>query len=216
MCDLGVILEPKLSFNLHREYSKKKADGKLAFVKRECFKTLNLDNAKLLYGSLVRSHLEFGSVIWSPYHASNKAIIESTQKQAVMFLHDDYKNRHENNYVLSPYLERCSELGLTSLVRRRVNFSVLFIHKIISGKIDSPSLRNQLNLNTGVRSLRNPEFIKLKNCKTDFTLNSPFNLACRAFNHAALFIDPTLPFHDFRKEVVKLPDCAFGILSKLD
>ena len=54
MRDLGVIMDSKLSFNSHREYAKKKADARLAFVKRECFKTLNLDNAKLLYGSLAR------------------------------------------------------------------------------------------------------------------------------------------------------------------
>lgn len=79
MRDSGIIMEPKLNFNSHREYVKKEADGKLAIVKRECFKALNLDNAKLLYGSLARSHLEFGSVIWSPYQPTHKKFVGSTQ-----------------------------------------------------------------------------------------------------------------------------------------
>lgn len=58
MSDLGVTMDPKLSFALHREVVKKKADNHLGFVKRESYKALNMDNAKLLYGSLVRLHLE--------------------------------------------------------------------------------------------------------------------------------------------------------------
>lgn len=38
---------------------------------------------------------------------------------------------------------------------------------------------------------RNPEFIKIKSSRTDYGLFSSFNSACRAFNFAALYIDPT-------------------------
>ena len=72
MSDLGVTMDPKLSFALHREFVKKNANNNPGFVKRECYKTLSMDNAKLLYGSLVRSHLEFENVIWSPYASSQK------------------------------------------------------------------------------------------------------------------------------------------------
>lgn len=75
--DLGVIMDSKLSFNSHREFIKSKADNKLAFIKRECHKTFKLDNAKLLYRALVRSHLEFASFIWTPYQITNKITVES-------------------------------------------------------------------------------------------------------------------------------------------
>lgn len=215
MRDLGVIMDPKLSFTSHMEYAKRKADNKLDFVKRECYKTFKLDNAKILYGSLVRSHLEFASAIWSPFHLIHRDMVESTQKQAVIFMHNDYKNREDNNYVLPPYHARCQELELASLIRRRVNASVLWIHKIISGKVDLPNLRGRMNLNTGVRTLRDPEFIRIKYFRTEYGLNSPFNYACRAFNHAALFIDPTLPFHEFKKRLLKLTDSSFGDMTKL-
>lgn len=187
----------------------------LAFVKRECYKSLNIETGKLLYGSLVRSNLEFASSIWLPHHPSHIKSIESTQKQAVIFLHQDNINREENGYVLAPYKERCIELELDSIRRRQLNASVLFMHKIISGRVSCPNIRSQLNLNTGIRTFRNPEFIKIKFSRTDHGQNSPLNLACRAFNHAALFIDPTLPYEEFKVKLIKLPDTAFGQLANL-
>lgn len=156
-----------------------------------------MQNAKLLYGSLVRSDLKYANVIWPPYASTHKEQIESTQKQAVIFLHKDNINREENNYVLRPYRERCDELGLKSLNRRRVNSAVIWMHQVISGRIDSPYLRNQLNLNSGRRTTRHPEFVKIKFARTEYGLKSPFKNACRAFNCAATVIDPTLPFERF-------------------
>lgn len=211
--DLGVIMDKKLSFLPHMEYARNKAKNMLAFVKRESFKSFNVDTAKLLYGSLVRSNLEFASSIWLPYHESNVMSIESVQKQAVLFLHGDNINRSENNYVLAPYQERCNDLKLCTLRRRHINASVLLLHKIISGRIHCPGIRNQLHLFQGVRSLRNPEFIKINYSRTDHGLNSPLNLACRLFNHAALFIDPTIRYDEFKLKLLKLPDKAFGQLA---
>lgn len=71
-------------------------------------------------------------------------------------------------------------------------------------------------MSTGIRTFRNPEFIRIKHFKTDTGLKSPFDLACTAFNHAALFVDPTLPFVEFRSKVLRLPDSAYGILTKLN
>lgn len=211
--DLGVLLDSKLSFTSHMEYVKKKADNMLAFVKRVSYKSLNIETSKLLYGSLVRSNLEFASSVWLPHHQSHMNLIESTQKQAVIFLHKDNINRGENGYVLAPYEDRCKELELDSIRRRHLNASVLFMHKIITGRLNCPNLRSQLNLNTGLRTFRNPEFIKINFSRTDHGQSSPLNLACRAFNFAALFIDPTLPFDQFKAKLLKLPDKAFGQLA---
>lgn len=215
MPDLGVKMDSKLNFAAHRDYIKAKADGCLGFVKRECYKALSKENAKLLYETLVRSHLEYANVIWSPYTLGHKEFIESTQKQAVMFMHGDNINRQENDYALRPYRERCEELKLASLNRRRVNSAVLWIHKLISGRLDSPYLRSQINLNTEGRAVRNREFIRINRSRTKYGWNSPFNSACRAFNYAAAKVDPTLPFERFKKEILKLPDEAFGELVKM-
>lgn len=63
---------------------------------------LTLMHWKILYKSLVRSHLEFAASVWSPACVTHKRSLESTQKQFVMFLNNDYQNRAENDYVPAP------------------------------------------------------------------------------------------------------------------
>ena len=208
MPDLGVRMDQKMNFLSHMEYAKK-ADYCLSFVRRESFKALNVDNAKLLYNALVRSHIEYAIVIWSPAAECHKKFLESTQKQAVIFINKDNINREENNYVLRPYRERCEKLEMTSLNRRRVNSTVFWIHKLLSGRIDCPALRNQLDINTGARMLRNSDFMRIKYSRSEYGRNAPLNNACRAFNYAVTKVNPTLPLSQFKREVEGLPDGVF-------
>lgn len=213
--DLGVQLDTKLDFSIHREIVKKKAMSRLAFVRRVCRANMSVDTSKLLYTALVRSILEFASLIWSPHCVTHKNSIESVQKQTVIFLNKDYMNREENNYQLAPYTERCAKFDLKPLARRRIETKVIFMHKIISGIYNSPTLRQTLSINWGTRTIRNPEFIRIPFFRTEYALQSSFNTACRAYNHAVLFIDPTLPLSEFKSKLERLPDSCFGDLCKL-
>lgn len=212
--DLGVILDKKLNFNSHIEYAINKSKAALQLVKRQSY-LYDSDVTKLLYTALVRSNIEFACAIWSPHHNTQKSNIESIQKQMLIYLNGDHLNRSNNNYRLSPYIDRCNNFGFTTLARRRVNLAVLFAHSVIMGRYINPNLRALMQLNTGIRTLRRPEFIRLKSSNTNTSIFSSFNNACRAFNHAALFIDPTLPHHEFRVKLLALPDTAFGDFTKL-
>lgn len=212
--DLGVILDRKMNFNSHIEVISNKASAALQFVNRQAY-FFDKDIIKILYTALARSNLEFASPIWSPHHITQKKFVERTQKQAIMILNGDYDDRQENGFVLRPYTERCAIHDVQTLVRRRINAAALFIHSIISGRYNAPQLRSQIDLNTGVRTLRNPEFIRLSKCRTDHSTMSPFNNACRLFNYAALFIEPSLPQYEFRQKLLRLPDEAFGAWAKL-
>ena len=169
----------------------------------------------MLYTSLVRSNLEFASSIWLPHHVTHIKSIESTQKQMLIFMNGDHIDRSQNNYVLRPYIDRCNDAEINTLRRRHVNAAVMFIHAIISGRFNSKNLRSQMDLNRGIRTLRNPEFIRLKYANSDASTYSPFNNACRIFNHAALFIDPTIPQLEFKRKLIQLPDTAFGNWTKI-
>lgn len=59
--------------------------------------------------------------VWFPQYVTHKRAIESTQKQFVIFLNGDDQDRADNDYVLEPYIDRCIELNLDTLVRRRTN-----------------------------------------------------------------------------------------------
>lgn len=86
--DLGVIIDRKMNFNRHIEYVCNKANAALQFVKRQSF-NFEKDIIKILYFALVRSNLEFASVIWSPHYVTHKKCVERTQKQLVMLLNGD-------------------------------------------------------------------------------------------------------------------------------
>lgn len=210
--DLGVMLDPKLSFSSHIEFITKKAHSILAFVKRQCYKTLNIDVAKMLFFSLVRSNLEFACPVWSPHYSKYREAIESVQKQFVKFIHPNNSAGNPNNeYALRPYSIRCDELSMQTVTRRRINMCIFFIHDIISGRIKSSVLRDQLSFVKINYFTRSPEFIKLPFCRLDCTNNSPFRLACKLYNLAALFVDVTLNRYSFRRGVLEIPDSTFDM-----
>lgn len=208
--DVGVNYDNKFSFNNHFEKASKKAMSMLSFVKRQCYGRFNVHTAKMLYSAVVRSHLEFSSVIWSPHHSVHIKSLESVQKQFVLYANQDrYINGREDGYQLRPYMDRCAELNLQSLLRRRTNAAIFFIHDILTGKINSSFIRGSINLNGESRVPRRRLTIKFKR-GPDYMRFSPLNFACRLFNIAVDHVDPTLPSNQFRNKVRALDDSVFG------
>lgn len=208
--DLGVIFDSKLSFASHIEYVTNKAHTILAFVKRHCYKTFNSDIAKMLYYALVRSIIEFANMVWSPHQAKYISALESIQKQLVKFIHpSNSANNPNNQYALRPYYERCNDLGIQTLCRRRINQCIFFLHDIITGRLKSSPLRDQLSFVTINHFTRNFEFIKINRCRLSITQNSPFRSACGLYNLVALYVDVTSNRDTFRKQITRLPDSLF-------
>ena len=63
--DLGILFENTLNFKRHINNIIFKA-SRNAYMIRKCFKFSSLKCKKLLYTSMVRLHLEFASIVWSP------------------------------------------------------------------------------------------------------------------------------------------------------
>ena len=63
--DLGVYVDKDLNINYHIQQGIAKANKLLGLIRRS-MKYLNNESLKCLYTSLVRPHLEYGNVIWSP------------------------------------------------------------------------------------------------------------------------------------------------------
>ena len=205
--DLGVLMNTKMSFNSHYEYVNNKSKSALNFVKRQR-QFLDDDALKIVYKALVRSNLEFAACVWSPYCMTHRSMIESTQKQFVMFLNRDHFNRTADNYVLSPYVERCANFNLQSLIRRRADSCIMFIHSLLTGRIDSPALRSRISFNS--RFTRHNGLIRIPACRTIRSCNSPLNNACRLFNVVSDVIDVTLPHKEFRNSLRQVPDSTLS------
>ena len=63
--DLGVIFDTSLKFDLHIDAIVSKANSMIGLIKRN-FSFMNIDMFLHLYKALIRPHLEYGQLIWSP------------------------------------------------------------------------------------------------------------------------------------------------------
>ena len=122
--DLGVLLDDKLTFTEHINTKINKANQILGCI-RHTFKHMNKEIFLLLYKSLVRPHLEYGSCIWSPHLKRDIDAIEKVQRRATRMLPDI---RHLS------YTERLRELKLPTLKFRRERSDIIETYNILTKK----------------------------------------------------------------------------------
>jgi len=84
--DLGIIFDPKLSFVEHIISICKSAYSILGFIKRSGSFLQSPHSLKLLFDALVRSRLEYGSLIWYPHATYLLNTIEQVQAKFLRFL----------------------------------------------------------------------------------------------------------------------------------
>ncbi len=78
-----------------------------------------------LYVQYVRPHLEFSTPAWSPWLKGDIETLENVQKKAVKMV---------TGLAGTTYEEKCRELGLETLEKRRWNQDMTQVFKIIHGK----------------------------------------------------------------------------------
>ena len=119
--DFGVHVDPLLNFEDHMAIQSKKARGMAAMI----FKSIISRQKEILiplYTALVRPHLEYGNVVWSPYKKKDKEIIEKVQRH--------FTKRVAGMNTL-PYEERLKNLNLPSLAYRRLRGDLIETYKIV-------------------------------------------------------------------------------------
>ena len=185
--DLGVIITENLCFNKHVTVMVSKAYSMLGFMKRICKQFRNVNALKSVYCAHVRSHLEYASVVWFPYQGVYVEKIESIQKKFVMYALRR-SVRRDTNFRLPPYNDRCSSVGIEPLSVRRINQSALFIFDLLTGKIDAGSITDKLNISVPLRTLRNHNFIRLEQHRTNYGLFEPITNMSRIFNRILVLL----------------------------
>ena len=108
--DLRILLDERLTFKAHINQVVQRSKAIWAFVKRQA-KEFNCPYVmEALFCALVRSKLEYCSVVWLPVFDCDNDRIESIQKQFVLFA-----LRHlswSNQYSLPPYEARLALLNM--------------------------------------------------------------------------------------------------------
>ena len=91
---LGTHLDDQLNFNLHISNICKSASKQLnALVRLKCF--LGFEERKVLTNRFLLSNFNYCPVIWSMSPAKSLNTDENLQKQALLFVHNDYRCSYE-------------------------------------------------------------------------------------------------------------------------
>ena len=125
--DRGLLTNHHLSWNSHIDIITSKANRILGLIKRTCRGWRDTETLKTLYCTLMRSQVEYGLVVWSPYTSRNVDKLERIQRRGTKFVLGQ-------NYI--SYEDRLRCLNMLSLEKRRYLFDVTFLYKALSGYLN--------------------------------------------------------------------------------
>ena len=125
LSDLGITMQEDLSFKFHISDIVKKARDKLSWA-LGVFKSRSELVICTLYKSLIRPIVEYCCVVWNSSKLSDISSVEAIQRTATSKI---ASLSHLN------YWDRLKELNLMSLQRRRERYIIIYMHKILHGRV---------------------------------------------------------------------------------
>ncbi|KAL1446910.1 hypothetical protein WDU94_009871 [Cyamophila willieti] len=164
--DLGIVMDKTLSFSSHISNLTMRSFRLLGYVFRNS-KGLSSHAFYLLFVALIRSLIEYGCVVWSPYYAVHIDSLERVQKK--------YCRYFSYRYPLH-------SLTLSSLAERRESADVSFLHKLIDGQVDCAKLLELVRFDCH-RRLRGRNTFNVRLCRTNYTYYAPMNRMMRTINN---------------------------------
>ena len=170
--DLGVIVDPDLSFEKHIEEVVKKANKLVGMLSRVI---VNKDKEIMvpLFKSLVRPVLEYGNVVWSPKLKKHVELIENVQRRFT---------KRIKGFKDMEYEERLKKLGLPSLEYRRFRGDLIETFKILNGYYDPATTKGLFTL-CGDDSTRGHSLkLRVKQSNTNLSLKFFTNRITKTWN----------------------------------
>ena len=125
--DLGVTLTSNLNFKDHISHNVSKAFKRCGFIKCVCTTFTDVQALRSLYISLVRSQLEYCSVIWNPWQHTFIDKIERVKKKFIKYL--CYKSKIQ--YSTDNYPVLCHHFRLSSLQHCRQVADLIFLYECV-------------------------------------------------------------------------------------
>jgi hypothetical protein len=185
--DLGVIFDSKLSFGEHIRTIAGTAFRALGFVLHAGREFSDVATLKLLYITYVRSRLEYASLVWSPIYDVHSSLLERVQrrflKNVVFMLNGAYPPRGCPQGLL------LGEVGLQSLLDRRMEHSVIFLFKLFRGLQECPHVLERISLRVGRSGSRVRSVFYIGQRHTDIGLKSPVTRMLRNYQSVEAHID---------------------------
>ena len=123
MNDLGIMVSTNLKWHTHIDKMIKRANQRLWLIIRTLGYDAPLKAKKTAYVSMVRSILEYGSVVWSPLDKDSITSIEKVQRKATNFI---TCNPHITQPGYIDYQRRLTMCNLLPLSYRRELADIIF------------------------------------------------------------------------------------------
>lgn len=192
---LGFIIDEKLNFNEHMEYTCKKIGKKIGFFKRIRSKLSVLTSINI-YNTIIKPHFEYGSTIL--YTCCNKTQLERLQKLQNKAMRAILKcNRYAS---IQSMLEQLQWLN----IKQRHEFNtIFFIHKLKMG-IGPQYLKDRLVYVGDVQpyDLRNASNFRLERVTSSDMQKSLFFKGLQLYNRMPNDIKNEHNFNRFKRMIV--------------
>ena len=148
-----LVFSKDLKWSNHIEKTSKKANATLGFVQRN-LRHCPMECRKSAYIALVRSTLEYGSVVWDPHLQKDIDKVEKVQRRAARFIKNDFRSRHDGAVT-----SMLTELDLPSLEQRRRDNRLCFMYKISKGLVPAiPATDHLTRLRDKRKKKSNPAY----------------------------------------------------------
>ena len=154
--DLGVHVDKDLCFTKHIDSQVCKANRLVGLIRRS-FTYMDKECMKQLFTSLVRPHLEYANVAWSPHYKRDIDKIEKVQRRATKFVPE---LKHLS------YEERLKAMKLPSLQYRRKRGDLIEVYKYTHGFYNVNKTLLQMD-NTSHRTRGHALKLAKQNCRLD-------------------------------------------------
>ena len=189
--DLGVHIDPSLSFDNHIERIIKKASSKSA----QLFENFTYRSKKVLvplFKTLVRPVLEYVNNAWNSSQRHNIDDIEAVQRRFSKKILEVKK---------LPYEERLSKINLPSLEYRRFRGDLIETYKIAHNYYDNASVNSLLKFRSNSR-LRGHNFTIIKNSSNKNSYQNFFtNRVCNYWNSLSEDIVNAKSINSFKNKI---------------
>jgi hypothetical protein len=146
----GIMLDSKLYFNRHVAFVHSQALRTLGLIRYVTCNFSLLDCLVVLYNSLIRSKLEYASIVWNNLSLTDSNKVENIQRK--------YANLCYCRFFQADILRNCNSiyifLNFRTLHSRRRHLDALFLINVFKGKINCPSILDTVGIRVPTRQIK--------------------------------------------------------------
>ena len=173
------MLDAKLTYRQHTAYIVDKASRNLGLVFRMTKDFTDVYCLKSLYCSLVRSTLEYCSVVWNPNYINGNQRSENVQRRFIRYALRRLPCRDPLRLPSYESSTHCKFNGIPPMV----------MADLLTRQIDCAALLGFVNLQARSRMLRGGSLLRIPYGRRNYTTNAAMTGLQRAFNRVNSVFD---------------------------